>query len=1444
MPLVTKLLSDRINFSITVRVARILFLLLRRHLSVLSRECEIALALLTHLLEPDASAPWKRILSMEIYRGLYADYNLIRTIYTLYDQQDGRKNILQDQMGAMVRIVSERPSLIGISRQSTMPSSHASTKNQVDEQATLEAGGVAGVIGTPVTIADGGGTGISTQWSNIRTPCIDQLDKAEPQAVPETYIYTLVLNSISTLSEGIAKFILPLTVPSEGRGKRRHKVLSANDQDPLSPVEPGTLQRADSARTDIQTAAKKSQIPLNPLDLDSHPQFQSIQISASIINSTWAPILATCSTFFNAALDAEFYHNLVRSFQKLAHVAGLLRLATPRDAFLTTLGKAAVPSDVLSSTAVPPATPGPDVPAERKHLTVDSPAVASPAEVMPKSSSRRRSLEGSGSTLSTRNLLCLRALLNLGIALGPTLEEATWSILLETLQQADLVITFAMRTNAKQSSVAKDQDESDSNTEQALPKANLGNEVVAVETAATRMFESTSEYPNNAFLHVLNALLKLSGHVGMSLDTPLPDPKTPSTPRTPHPPKRPGRMHQSSRSISISLNRTKVENDEMKFVLTKADQLLKANVNRFSSSSPEETGWDILTNTLVEISHSSQVEPDSRMKAAQVLNNLIVRSISSVISAEALVREEIQLRGIVTLEREVIPLGSIVSTANRSTELGIHDLALTTLKTILEQCGESLVAGWETVFELICSVFNEVDIKSQPSNGADSINNQSSERLIYSTKSTGLVRTGFSSLQLVGSDFLELLPRSCLSMLIDALQPFCLQHDDFNISLTTTNFFWNVSDFLQGKIEDLDLGLKSPASLSGSHKEPALLSSLWLRLLLRLKVVTSDNRLEVRNGAIHTMYRIFDANGQKLSSSAWHHCLDAVLFPMLETGQQRAIQLAQERQEPPPKIDPGWTDTLVLMIKGTANLISNFLDNIVYDAAFSSSWERMLKFLRIISTTNSLELSAAVFLSLAEILKEIKSADFVGNRPLQTVWKLWDDANPANITPRGESDNHNQDVISAYLDTYNNMYRLSKESLNSQHVKSIIRNLELCVWRSIHVRYHSDINQITPIQKIVLESLKSITSDVDGSQTLVVNCLAKLVDSAFNQDSSESNISRPTFIALSKSSTDLLEWCITEHGIQEDLFTDGTLSNVFSHLSTPITKKYSWKGKDKAPTIWQKATSTSLNVLETSIPHIARHDKDQEQLLIFWAHIITIARGILSADCSLAPSRSTILTDQTFDTESFLRLHALIAPSLSSPQIPDSFRQSYALTLFTASLIHTPHRHDLPESLSTSPLQSLYKIRMGRTIDPPPSARSGISYAALSTLFSLVSSTGTNQDNHLLAKAACPYLILRSALPIKSYNADQPLRGLMPQPLSQRKELLFVLGQLVELTSVDLAIPNVERTEGGGWREGKRHLWLLLPLVEKALGVAGRDGNGSVLWGLRGVLEAVVGGNG
>jgi hypothetical protein len=228
-----------------------------------------------------------------------------------------------------------------------------------------------------------------------------------------------------------------------------------------------------------------------------------------------------------------------------------------------------------------------------------------------------------------------------------------------------------------------------------------------------------------------------------------------------------------------------------------------------------------------------------------------------------------------------------------------------------------------------------------------------------------------------------------------------------------------------------------------------------------------------------------------------------------------------------------------------------------------------------------------------------------------------------------------------------------------------------------------------------------------------------------------------------------------------------------------------------------------------------------------------------------------------------------------------------------ASIIFRDHNANTTGVSDVLGLAELYKPRDGRTVDPSPAQRAKMSYVCLDELFSLVaahdeasaapmilvqpptprhashfptaittatkppsSSASPNGNNNntaagdgsrpqetahalhvRLARTAALYLILRCALSLRAYVADQPLRGRMPQPLSQRRELARILSWLVALRSEPDAIPDTANVES----EGRKHLLRLYPLLVDAARVAGRCGDEEVL-GVLGEALGVVGG--
>jgi len=781
MPFTIKSLSGRPNFPTTVRLVRILFTLLRRHMSILPSESGDALAILTHLLDQDTMM-WKRALCMEVFRGIFAEPALLRRIYMLYDGKAGEKDILKSLTATFVRVSTERPSTIGLGHQSTIPvaNPYGNIGGSAD-QAMLEASGVSGIISGAVG-SEGQNTGISTQWSSIRVPCIDQLDKTEPPPIPESYIYSLTLACITSLSEGLAKFILPLTVPSDGRNRKRSSKQDGGRDSPAA----GELDRSGSvsSRIGLERSAsfRKNPVPVNPLKLDDHPLHAEIKACADIIDECWPAILATCSTFLYAALDSDYYHGLVRAFQKFTHVAGLLQLTTPRDAFLTTLGKSAVPPNIFTTSLnagnkAPSSSGASEAPHgifnnARGLLSVDS-LVSQASSNAEKPRQQSISMDVAPTSLNTRNLLCLRALLNLGIALGPTLGPS-WRILLETLQQADFVLFSTGKTAGRTPTATKGPD-AQADNEATMLLANFNAEIKAVETAASRLFESTVDFPNPAFVEVVTAVCNLlEKHV---------EPSTPTADSRPQSPPSAGSTLKTAtvqhrRLLSVSTAAASGPNQEDQFALAKLGDLASINLERLLKNSPDESGWVPLTSELIETLSSTAPNPPVRLRAAEILVRFVLEAASAVASEPIESRGQIQVRLLESFRDGLRPMqrdDRSVSVAAHATDIDIHKIILDGLTSILENCGESLVSGWDMGFEIIDSIFMSKRFASE--------DNEEVEPVLM-TRSTRLIKPSFASLQLICSDFLSSLPNSCFLHLVDTLYKFCSQDDDLNVALT------------------------------------------------------------------------------------------------------------------------------------------------------------------------------------------------------------------------------------------------------------------------------------------------------------------------------------------------------------------------------------------------------------------------------------------------------------------------------------------------------------------------------------------------------------------------------------------------------------------------------------------------------------------------------------
>ena len=1400
MPLMIRVLSEKAQFSTTVRAMRLLRLIISRLLFALGPECEMALSLLNHMLDPDAASIWKRALCLEVFRGIHAEPALVRNIYSRYDRAEEKRNIVRDHLGSLVRLASEKPSVIGLGQQSSIPSASGQNDDS-GEQAAAQVGGLVGSIGASTATTDYNRSGISTQWSTVRVQCIDLLDKSEAPNLPATYIYGLALSCVTTFSEGLARFLMPFTVPNDGRPKRKQNA-------PQEPVENGPTYVPPERKLLRAQSYGGRRTSINPLDLKDHALYSQISTSGHMVEHCWPALLAVSSTYLNAALDSENYHSLIRSFQKFTQIAGLLDLTTPRDAFLTILGKHAVPA--LNSSLIVP---------ENNRRGPAEDFTDGDSDVSPTPSLRRQSVDRVSPQMNTRHLLCLRALINLGIALGPVLRTS-WAIILETLLQADLLLSMTGQAHRQRTKASTDAADNEFLADKETDAGDLGLEITAAETAASRLFEATADLPDEAFLEFLRCLCVLL-RVG-SQDSAVADGLLSPQPA--------GRKHQKVPSVSnFGLNRATLDRSN-DFVIDKIREIIESNIVRLLQPATSESGWDILLEILNDLIKFHSAGPDLRLRAANTLNGLLV---AAAISEELVNLEEknhIRARSLDALLNEVLSLRQITfrdTRASQSCDDEVHRLALESLKSILEHCGDTLSVGWSSVLTIIDTIFT--GFGESP---ADAVTARSSSRL---------TRSAFDSLQLICSDFLDSVPTSQLLVLLDTLYSFCAQHQDLNISLTTATFFRNVSDYLQSDDQDIVFDSLPTEMISDlklvrwikDTEADASAPALWLYLLLRLEQLASDDRAEVRHSSLHTLFRIFDACFDRIVLSASEICFNLVLVKLFRENQEHYLE-AQANAGPDVEesLTRSWNETAIVEIVGTSELCSQWLESHKQAPVVVAMCQDLLRHFVDILKRHTLTVSKAVFTGSTKLLESIEktaSPEIAKSSILANSWEMWETGNPASHEDDSEKKrDDNQDTLASYLGCLHILLRLTADQLSLDQTKSIVAQLWLCVVKSSATAYTTDLDRMTTVQTMVLDSLALIPT-VNIELVPILSLFFNRIVGLSYQQQDEAPGSKQTFIALSKAAMGMSELFLVEHIKRTQLDRTTLVVQSGKELNIPISLKYSWKLEGKGLSPWRKATLSAIAIFEAAIPFIQGNTEGVEE---FWNIVVTITESIVSADCAACDNPKDIPNDRDFDIEAFSRIRRIVIPALGSSSIPDTTRRMFAESIFKNSLIHEPNIDDLARP-GQELLEGLRSTHIGRVKDLPPSPRSKLSYLLLDELFDLVRVHDGSSERIKLAQAAAPYLILRAGLTLKAYIMDHPLRGRMPQPYSQKKEMMYILRKLVELDSEPKAVPAAP----GVTSEHKKHLHRLYGLVMKALKVAWRDEE--MMKALQDVLDAV-----
>ncbi|EXJ82137.1 hypothetical protein A1O1_08206 [Capronia coronata CBS 617.96] len=1432
----SRVLVRKDAFGMVVRAWAILPWLLQGYAQLLKDSLTQMIPIILSALDKEGNPAWRRALCLEFFQKVCSNFSVLRNTFELFDGTKESPKLVGQMMSAFVRIAAEDPSLIGLGRQSTVPVQRAN-EIRSEDVASIEAQGLGGAI-TSVSAGESNITGISMEWSVLDVPLMEQPDKPGPPAIPGTYIYALVLNCISAFCDGMSKFVMPLSVPS--RPTQRHSQDSAQrDSTAPDPTDEDIARKPNRSTTSVA----KYQRLINPLTLADHPQSLQIRTCAAMIEACWPAALATCSTFLNAALDSEFYHLLVRSVQKLAQVSGVLELPTPRDALLTTLAKASIPANangVISAYQNSTTSRAIDLEADSTEEDLRSPSEP------PQSPTSQTAL----SPLNVRHLLCLRALLNLGIALGPTLDQDSWFILIETMQTVEalisLPVTLAMSSQYGGTRVGLSGNDG---------QTTLANEISAVQAATKRMLESTRGYTAESFAVTVRALFRLLGQAApREIESPAEEAFAPTLSPARAGPER--HIRRISRSVSGLWTKSKTLDLEVGFVLGKVSDLSRINIHRFTSTSETSCSWDLVGRRLMEISQASDIPGSHRVHAASIVDFISIEVMKMLDDPDNGVEEAdtIRSRCLQALSDQLDFLYGEQSNIHGSIELEIHKICLEALESMLSHSGETLGNGWPMVFKILSMTFVKRD-------GREPVGDVSADQTESPEEKAQILRVAFRSVQLIASDFLSVLNPRSFVRLARLLQDFGSQPYDLNVALTSTTLLWSLASQVLAQVEKIDLTFMPSLDMVPQHldlrREPPGPSILWSVILVELVELCKDGRSDIRNAAIKILLKLLEASGDSLSSKAWSMTLIAGPLNVVRACVKDFTLIDNAQSE--------WLASATELTDGVIRLVTENLNVMVEYEDFTKTWLVILDVFKDLLDTLSLTASSLVFVNLSKLLSSLAAAGKGDPDFLLPAMRLWAQYHPADIRPsagpgvRTEEESPNQTAFTAYLRTIIEAHRASPAAVMSfqfDHLgmaSILMKATERAVIFSTHPPYTSDVKSLAPEQKEALECLTILKDLLSGGVAEYTRFLLQLLRHILGIQDGHVNyrlkkpaltkaIQKPTFIAFASACLDGLRGLIHEHAKSENFIEVLAVEESLHVLGAIIDTKYTVIPTNRQAPLWRNATVTAVAMLEALRTHVERHSTTAGELARLDSLgkyiILTVARILGCGGLSKPPAKQTeetLLQDEAFDIDHFQVAHAAVVPIFQDDEISEETCRLYVITLFKASLLTEPWFGDMPDDLAHEPLKALIEVRPGSVRQPTFGVRREICYTALDALFDLVrlpppassKSEVASGSGHKLAYTASPYLCLRVVHPLKVFLADQRLRGLTPPPMPQQIELQAVLFKFVELRSDNEAFErligsarksgHVQSDDMGRTssflKDGKEHLRVLYPFI-------------------------------
>lgn len=1032
VPILLRFLSSSKDFTLMVKVSRIILLILEKEFDVLKIESEVTLNMLTHILSKDSgAATWKKIIILEIFVALFRNPELIQKMFLEYDNNEKeaeKKGVISNFLSVCRTTINDSRNILNTGDLVQPPPSDLEPNSPNNTQRK------------PVHTI-----GLDSKDFRKVIKYIDSMDKQEPPVVPEHYNLFLILQVLIGLSDCIQSFTL--------------SIMKATD-----PV----LRITNEFFLDNQ-------------DGDLKKTYDSVN---SLIQNTWNFQLDIIDVFVHSTVDNEIFSSSLKLLENLCYCSGMLSNSTVKHSVLLYLGKCTLKLDGTNGY-------------KSRVMSIGESIVGTISSTFGSAVSNIASTQGNGDhrptnslkfyprSINTRQTLCFHTLIRLAVSLGFQLDD-DWKIVISVLQWISYYIDGPTGYNK-------------------------------------RDVPSISQYLNNRDLQIINHSLtefnkSIFNHDEQTF----------------------AKLIKTSISLSQKLETIDIDDKYARKPIDEHDEIQPCIFNKlffvnkitdFSIINPikclilSEHNFDIINEYFSRIVNNRDYSEDVRLVGSRSLNQIIkVCADQGFEGSDAdlhlATENKVFSNMCIFMEKlSELPMSKELLVANNESEIYLQ--TLDTLKYTIDKYGSLIVQSWVLVTRMLNFPFLIIRICDP----------EIQKERVINDNITSIIKSSFETLKVILDEMLQSIPKNQIKVIIDSLYNFVSQNFDLNISFNSVSYFWIISDFIKDKLESigstakLEEDIETRRSLVNVLEDSSIEDSqyyqyLWIYLVLKLANTTKDDRIQVRNGSIITMFGIIESF---LSEGPLVDLLyTKVLKPIIletETFETIKISRSQEQKE--------WMESFISIVTGMTKFFLSQTEN----KSFLSSenldlLDGVLKYFIGLSNLdyNWIELNSQIFTSYFEILEvfgDIKEE--VTKEYLEVLYQPW---SLIKINYNFNNGSLYQNSLCGFVNCFSLSYDLFKPIMSPSKFEKMLMVLNSCIRYPILVDSRNDDKKCTNLQKVVLDNLAALEMDQSSQsfiayESLLIQQLNVIVGLPFHTRNlivnklGDKGIRIPTFVAAS-----------------------------------------------------------------------------------------------------------------------------------------------------------------------------------------------------------------------------------------------------------------------------------------------------------------------------------------